>query len=82
MLPRMMRKSPENQTFRQILCLAYSLRKSSCVVHDVQLRENSNTTKPGNMWKNSYLPLFFITFYGCLRKLIHCCSIIQIFIHC
>ncbi|MBA0861268.1 hypothetical protein Goshw_026250, partial [Gossypium schwendimanii] len=33
MLPQMMRKSPENHILRQILCLAYSLRKSSCVVH-------------------------------------------------
>ncbi|TYJ26198.1 hypothetical protein E1A91_A07G103000v1 [Gossypium mustelinum] len=56
--------------------------KLSCVVHDVQLQENSNTIEPGNIWKNSYLPFFVITFHGCLCKLIHCCSIIQIFIHC
>ncbi|KAB2025126.1 hypothetical protein ES319_D06G130300v1 [Gossypium barbadense] len=82
MLPRRIRKSPEKQIFRHILCPAYSLQKLSYVVHDVQLQENLNTTEPGNMWKNSYLPLFVITFHGCLCKLIHCCSIIQIFIHC
>ncbi|TYI15164.1 hypothetical protein ES332_A08G168400v1 [Gossypium tomentosum] len=72
----------KKQIFRHILCPAYSLRKLSCVVHDVQLQENSNTTELGNMWKNSYLPLFVITFHGCLCKLIHYRSIIQVFIHC
>nr|KJB81670.1 hypothetical protein B456_013G156300 [Gossypium raimondii] len=78
MLPRMMRKSPKKQIFRHILCPACSLRKLSCVVHDVQLQENRTREHV----EKSYLPLFVITFHGCLCKLIHYCSIIQIFIHC
>ncbi|KAH1047733.1 hypothetical protein J1N35_038517 [Gossypium stocksii] len=30
----------KKKIFRHILCPAYSLRKLSCVVHDVQLQEN------------------------------------------